>query len=54
MVSSSGQKIQPFWAIPILAVTGLRFGDIVGYTALVALACLLVNIVAMLILPFAM
>jgi short-chain fatty acids transporter len=23
--------IQPFWAIPILTVAGLRFGDIMGY-----------------------
>jgi short-chain fatty acids transporter len=52
--SSNVNLIQPFWAIPILAVTGLRFGDVVGYTALVALACLMINIVAMLILPFAM
>lgn len=49
--SSNVNLIQPFWAIPILAVTGLRFGDIVGYTALVALACLALNIVAMLLIP---
>jgi len=49
--SSNVNLIQPFWAIPFLAVTGLRFGDIVGYTALVALVCLGINIVAMLIIP---
>ncbi|MBI3931857.1 MAG: short-chain fatty acid transporter [Acidobacteria bacterium] len=43
--------IQPFWAIPILAVTRLRFGDILGYTGLVAVICFIVTVVAMLIIP---
>jgi len=25
--------LQPFWALPLLAITGLRARDIVGYTA---------------------
>jgi short-chain fatty acids transporter len=45
--------IQPFWAIPILSVTGLRFGEMVGYTSLVALVCFLVSVVAMLVIPAA-
>ena len=36
---STTNLIQPFLAIPILAVTGLKFGDIVGYTFLVACVC---------------
>lgn len=48
---STTNLIQPFWAIPILAVTRLRFGDIVGYTFLVSLACCAVNVVAMLLIP---
>lgn len=43
--------IQPFWAIPMLAVTRMKFGDIVGYTFLVAVACALANVIAMLIIP---
>jgi short-chain fatty acids transporter len=43
--------IQPFWAIPMLAVTRMKFGDIVGYTFLVAVACALANVVAMLVIP---
>jgi short-chain fatty acids transporter len=27
--------LQPFWALPLLAVTGVRARDIVGYTAMV-------------------
>jgi short-chain fatty acids transporter len=27
--------LQPFWALPLLAVTGVRARDIVGYTAIV-------------------
>ena len=27
--------LQPFWALPLLAITGVRARDIVGYTALV-------------------
>jgi short subunit fatty acids transporter len=44
---STTNLIQPFFAIPILAVTKLRFGDIVGYTFIVALACFAVTLVAM-------
>jgi short-chain fatty acids transporter len=25
--------LQPFWALPLLAITGVRARDIVGYTA---------------------
>jgi len=48
---STTNLIQPFWAIPVLTVTRLRFGDVVGYTGLVALICLAVTIVAMLLIP---
>jgi len=51
---STTNMIQPFFAIPILAVTGLRFGEVVGYTALVALACFAVTICAMLLIPVAL
>ncbi len=44
---STTNLIQPFFAVPILAVTRLRFGDIVGYTSVVALACFVVTLVAM-------
>lgn len=29
--------LQPFWAVPLLAITGAKARDIVGYTALVML-----------------
>lgn len=48
---STSNMIQPFWAIPILAVTRLRFGDVVGYCAVVFAACFIVSIVAMLLIP---
>ena len=48
---SSTNLIQPFFAIPILAVMRMRFGDVVGYTLLVALACTAVSVVAMLLIP---
>lgn len=32
--------LQPFWALPLLAITGLRARDIVGYTAVLMLAAL--------------
>ena len=50
----TGHLIQPFWAIPILTVTRLRFGDIVGYTVLVFAACAVVSIVALLVIPLAL
>ena len=48
---STTNLIQPFFAIPILAVTRLRFGDVVGYTSLVALVCFLANAVAKALIP---
>jgi short-chain fatty acids transporter len=48
---STTNLIQPFFAIPILAVTRLRFGDVVGYTSLVALACFAVSALAMVLIP---
>ena len=48
---STTNLIQPMWAIPLLAVMRMRFGEIVGYTFLVALACLAVSVVAMLVMP---
>ncbi len=48
---STSNLIQPFWAIPILTVTRMKFGDVLGYTGLIALALFLVNVIAMLIIP---
>ena len=48
---STTNLIQPFWAIPILAVARLRFGEIVGYTSLVATVCFGVSVIAMLLIP---
>ena len=48
---STTNLVQPFFAIPILAVTRLRFGDVVGYTLLVALACAVTTLAAVLLMP---
>lgn len=48
---STTNLIQPFFAIPILAVTRLRFGDFVGYTFLVAMTCFVVCTTAMFLIP---
>jgi len=48
---STTNLIQPFWALPILAVTGRRFGEVVGYTFLIALTCFAASSIAMLIIP---
>ena len=48
---STTNLIQPMWALPLLAVTRLRFGDVVGYTFLIAVACFAVSAVAMLLIP---
>ncbi len=48
---STTNLIQPFFAIPLLAVTRIRFGEVVGYCFLVSAACLLVNLVTMAIIP---
>ena len=51
---STTNLIQPFWAIPILAVTRLKFGDMVGYTFLIASVCFVTTCIAMLIIPAAL
>ena len=43
--------IQPFWAIPILTVTRLKFGDILGYTGIVAVVCTIISVIAMFLIP---
>ncbi len=48
---STTNLIQPFFAIPILGVTRLRFGDVVGYTVIVAAACFLASAAAMFLIP---
>ena len=48
---STTNLIQPFFAIPILAVTRMRFGDIVGYTFMVASVVFVVCSIAMAIIP---
>jgi short-chain fatty acids transporter len=30
--------LQPFWALPLLAITGVKAREIVGYTAIIMLA----------------
>ena len=51
---STTNLIQPFWAIPILTVTGLRFGDVLGYTGIIAVVCTITSVVAMLLIPAAL
>jgi short-chain fatty acids transporter len=48
---STTNLIQPFFAIPILAIARMRFGDVVGYTLLVAIACFAVSTLAMFLIP---
>lgn len=48
---STTNLIQPFFAIPILAMARLRFGEIVGYTFVITMILFAVNCVAMLLMP---
>jgi len=48
---STTNLIHPFFAIPILAVMRLRFGEVVGYTFVVSLVCFAVTLVAMALIP---
>jgi short-chain fatty acids transporter len=48
---STSNLIQPFWYLPLLTVTRLRFGDIVGYAFLVATICAISGICFMLLIP---
>jgi short-chain fatty acids transporter len=46
--------IQPFWAIPILTVAGLRFGDIMGYCFILTGLLFVFNLLALLLIPLQM
>ena len=48
---STTNLIQPFWAIPIVTVTRVRFGDVLGYMGLVAIACFAISMIAMYVIP---
>jgi short-chain fatty acids transporter len=48
---STSNLIHPFWALPMLAVTGRRFGDVVGYLFLIMLVCFAVSSAAMWLVP---
>ena len=48
---STSNLLQPFWAIPILTVTRMKFGDVLGYTGIIAVVLGAVTIVAMLLIP---
>lgn len=48
---STTNLIQPFFAIPPLGGMRVRFADILGYTAIVAAVCLVINMIAMLVIP---
>ena len=48
---STTNLLQPFWAIPILTVTRMKFGDVLGYTGIIAAVLLVVTTIAMLIIP---
>jgi short-chain fatty acids transporter len=43
--------IQPFWAIPILTVADLRFGDIMGYCFILSGLLFVFNLLALLLIP---
>jgi short-chain fatty acids transporter len=46
--------LQPFWAIPLLAIARVEFKDIVGYLALLFVVNFLVVSTAFLLLPYIM
>ena len=43
--------IQPFWALPLLGITRLRAGDVLGYTAVVMLLVFFVMVLGVSFLP---
>ncbi|MEY3014378.1 MAG: hypothetical protein RIT45_3113 [Pseudomonadota bacterium] len=47
----STNLVQPFWAIPLLSVTGVRFGAIMGYCLLLFVVAATVTLGAVLLMP---
>ena len=41
--------LQPFWALPLLAITGVKARDIVGYTAIVMIVAAIWIMAALLV-----
>jgi short-chain fatty acids transporter len=50
----SSNFMQPFWAIPLLSVTRVAFGEIMGYCLLFFAACFAVTMVAVFAMPVMM
>lgn len=48
----STNLIQPFWAIPLLSVTGVAFGEIMGYCMLLFATVSAATLAAVLLMPF--
>ena len=48
---SAFNLIHPFWALPVLAITRRRFGEIFGYAFLFWVISIIVGIGAMLVIP---
>ena len=48
---STSNLIQPFWALPLLTVTRVRFGDVLGYTFLLGVVLFITTVFFMLIIP---
>lgn len=48
---STSNLIQPFWALPLLTVTRVRFGDVLGYTFLLGVVLFTTTVFFMLIIP---
>jgi short-chain fatty acids transporter len=43
--------VQPFWALPLLGITGLEARDLLGYTAVIMLVALVIFAVGVTVLP---
>jgi short-chain fatty acids transporter len=48
---STTNLIQPFFAIPILSIARMRFGDVAGYTAIVTIVLFAFSALAMFLIP---
>ena len=51
MAENVSNMLQPFWAVPMVAMAGIRIQKVMGYTAITFLVSLVIYAAALLLIP---
>ena len=51
MAENTSNMLQPFWALPLVAIAGVKIQRVVGYTAITFFVALVIYAVCLLLIP---